>query len=351
MRGPDFEIPPIDPPAPPVDGPVPEGPKAPAARRFRAAALAGVLALSGSGAFAWYSSQSPAGPPAPVVLPSTTQTTEPLRTSTSSTRPTTTTRAPVVETCVESAEHPAAAGGASPEGFPWITFKVSPRATRDSLDRIARAASQAREEFGDAGALGVRVYCEVQEWATASNTPPGEVQENVTAGLVALVRGGDIWIYGPTFEKQPASREREIVYHEYFHTLQRSLSRTRSATGGNPLWLIEGSARYFENAVTPGELESFRRSQIRRFDDRPALEELEQSGGSTSSGGTGHAYPVGAVAVDYLVQTYGRERIQTDFWVALGGGGGWRSAFLHVFGVSTDTFYADFATYRQTLRP
>jgi hypothetical protein len=141
------------------------------------------------------------------------------------------------------------------------------------------------------------------------------------------------------------------VYHEYFHTLQRSLSRARSTTGGIPVWLIEGSARYFEHAVTPGDLESFRRSQIRRFDDRPALEELEQSGQATTSGGTGHAYPIGAVAVDYLAQTYGRESIQTDFWVALGGGGGWRSAFLQVFGISIDTFYADFATYRQTLRP
>lgn len=274
--------------------------------------------------------------------------------SSSSTPPTTTTRtATFTRTCADSSQSPEAAGGAAPEGFPWITFHVGPRVARDALARIARDAAQARTALGDVGALGIRVYCEVQEMADALGMPAGEVQKDVTAGQVAFMRGGDMWIYGPSFELQPASTERQIVYHEYFHALQRSLSRSRYAIGGgSPLWLIEGSARYFEHAVTTAELENFRQSAIRRGDDRPALEDLERSGDARSEGGTGHAYTVGAVAVDYLVNTYGRERIQSDFWVALAAPGtGWRTAFLQVFGVSVDTFYSDFAAYRQTLRP
>lgn len=352
MRGPDFEIP-ADPPAPPADGPVPERPKGPRGRRFGVAALAAAVAFSGAGAFAWYSSQSTSSTPVLQAepLPSTTQSTQRPRPSTSA-RPTPTTRATTVtRTCVDSAENPAAAGGATPEGFPWITFHVRPRVTRDSLVRIAEAAAQARAAYGDAGALGVRVFCEVQEMADAYGMPADELQRRVTGGQTASMWRGDIWIYGPNFEVRPLSGQRQAIYHEYFHALQSTLSHTRSARGSDdPLWLIEGSAEYFEHAMTSQELDSFRRREIRRREQLPALEELEQSGGATFTGGTGHAYTVGVVAADYLVTTYGRERLQTDYWVALAESG-WRSAFLQVFGISVDTFYADFAAYRQTLRP
>ena len=352
MRGPDFEIHPIEPPAPPVEDPVTTGQKGPSRSPLRAAARVAMLALSGVVASAWYSSQATSSTPTTVVPRAST--TERPGPSTSSTAPTTAARtATFTRTCAESSQSPDAAGGAVPEGFPWITFHVGPRAASDALARIARDAAQARTALGDAGAFGVRVYCEVQEMADALRMPADEVQKDVTAGQVAFMRSGDMWIYGPTFEQQPASTQRQIVYHEYFHALQRSLSRSRSVGGsGTALWLLEGSARYFEHALTPEELENFRRSAIRRRDDLPALEDLERSGEARSEGGTGHAYTVGAVAVDYLVSTYGRERILSDFWLALAPPGtGWRSAFLQVFGVSVDTFYADFAAYRQTLRP
>ena len=107
---------------------------------------------------------------------------------------------------------------------------------------------------------------------------------------------------------------------------------------------------FFQNAVTPRELESFRRVAIRRWDAKPALEALEDSGGAPSTGGTGDAYTVGAVAADYLVTRYGRERLQSELWLAIAETD-WRSAFERVFGVSVDSFYSEFASYRQTLRP
>jgi hypothetical protein len=253
--------------------------------------------------------------------------------------------------CLESPESTGAVGGSSPEGFPWITFHVSPRAATEALVRIAKSASEAREAFGDAGALGVRVYCDIEEFATASNTPPQEVQKNVTQGEAAYLLRGDIWIYGPLFETRSSLQQRQTIYHEYFHALQRSLSRTRIfRPDTHPLWLIEGSATYFEHAVTPTELENFRRTQVRRWEAKPALDALETSGGAASTGGTGDAYTVGAVASDYLVTRYGRERLQSELWQAIAETD-WRSAFERVFGVSVDTFYSDFASYRQTLRP
>jgi len=198
----------------------------------------------------------------------------------------------------------------------------------------------------------VRIYCTVQELATASNKAPEDVQREVTAGKDAYALRSDMWFYGPGFETQSAASQRRTVYHEYFHTLQFSLSRMRATRAdlAPPLWLIEGSARFFQHAATPRELADFRSTRVRRWEAKPALEEVEATGGASSVGGNGDAYTVGAVAVDYLSTRFGRERIQSDFWVAMADKD-WRSAFLHVFGVSVDTFYSEFATYRQTLRP
>ena len=352
MSGPDFEI------APDIPSPVPEERSVPVgklSRRLRAATCAAVLGFVGTATFAWYPAQGGDVVPTaslPDRQPPTTPTTETPRTTTSSTRPTTTTRAPVTRTCMESSESPDAANGSVPEGFPWITFHVSPRVAGTALARMAKEASEAREAFGDAGALGLRVYCDIEELATASNTPVEETRESVTAGRVAYMYRGDIWLFGPSVENRTSLSARRTVYHEYFHALQRSLSRTRSTRSDTapPLWLIEGTARYFENAVSRQELDAFRRGQIRRWEALPALETLERSGGAKSTGGTGDAYTVGAVATDYLVTKYGRERIATDYWVALADAD-WRSAFRHVFGVSVDAFYSEFETYRQTLRP
>jgi len=266
---------------------------------------------------------------------------------------TTATRAATfTRTCAASSESPEAARGAAPEGFPWITFHVSPRAARPALVRLAQDASEAREVFGDAGALGLRVYCDIEELAVASETSPDRVRENVAAGRVAYMHNGDIWLYGPGMETRTALLQRETVFHEYIHALQRSLSRTRATRPGAepPLWLVEGSARYFENAGSARGMDTFRRTQIKRWEDLPALEALERSGGSRATGGTGEAYTVGAVATDYLVAKYGRDQVTTEFWVALAYAD-WRSAFLKVFGVSVDTFYSEFAAHRQSLHP
>jgi len=57
-----------------------------------------------------------------------------------------------------------------------------------------------------------------------------------------------------------------------------------------------------------------------------------------------------SIASDYLVAKYGRDRLRNEFWVAFAATDG-RSEFLQVFGVTVDSFYADFEAYRSTLRP
>lgn len=355
MSGSDPQMPSME-PAGPGDAPTASRRRRPAAGRVLAVGLCAVIGLGAIAVFGRYSTQDTLAPETPVGVgfASASETTRVPWSSTSSTLRTTTTirAATVTRTCLESTEDPDAANGWAPGDFPLITFHVSPRVGREALVRIAQHASEARQALGDAGAIGVRIYCDIQELATASNKTPEVVQKEVTNGGFAYHLRGDMWLYGPSFEKYSALAQRKTVYHEYFHAMQRSLSRSRSTIASTrpPLWMVEGGAEFFENTATARGLEDFRRTQVRRWDGRSALEELEQSGGAQAIGGNGDAYIVGAVATDYLVTKYGRESIQTEFWAALATTD-WRSAFLQVFGVTVDTFYSDFAGYRQGLRP
>lgn len=349
MRGPDFELPPIDPPPPPV---VPPAPVPPKHRRFPkagAAALAGLLGLSGIGAYAWYSASGSSSPPTRIDPPATGATAGTLPAGSSATTLTPTTRA-VTRTCLESEETFGAAREGPPDRPPWLTLHFGPRVSTAALVLISEAASAARQAFGEAGAVGIHVHCTLEEYAASLNRSPEEALKIINEGRIASIHRSDITIYGPRFERQPSAERRRIVYHEYFHAVQHTLSRNRSARSDleRPMWLIEGSARFFENAVTQRELDAFRRD-LRRWAALPELATLVEPAGSDSPGGNA-AYTLGSVAADYLVKTYGRDRLQYEFWAALAATD-WRSAFSQVFGVSVDSFYADFETYRATLRP
>jgi hypothetical protein len=346
VRGPDFEIPPD------LPGPPPDPPDAGVPRRvvpWRAVAVVALAGTSAAGAFAWYS-HTDTTPRQPAAVATSTAPQAAARTrlapnpSTSTVTPTT--RADS-RTCIDSQEHAAAAPGAPP----GVSFVFGSRVGGEALVRISDAASEARQALGESGAFTIHVICDVDEYATSTNTSIDEAQLAIDRGKVAHVRGRAMWIYGPNFQKESPTDQRRIVYHEHFHLVQGFLSEGRSSRGAvPPLWLIEGSARYFENAVRPADLRSARRDQIRRWAYLPTLDRLEDAGGSKVTGGSGDAYTVGFVAGDYLVNTYGRERLQHDFWVALATTD-WRSAFLQVFGLTVDAFYEEFEAYRATLKP
>lgn len=150
--------------------------------------------------------------------------------------------------------------------------------------------------------MRVHVYCDIEEYAAALRISSEQAEEQIGQGRFASILLGDIRIYGPRFERRPSVERRRIIYHEYFHAVQHSLSRNHSSRGERLLWLIE------------------------------------------------EVYRLGAVASDYLVTKYGLDLVRHDFWAALAGTD-WRSAFLHVFGVGLDEFYAEFESYRTTLRP
>ena len=133
--------------------------------------------------------------------------------------------------------------------------------------------------------------------------------------------------------------------------MQVRLSSGRS--GSTPLWLQEGTARYVEFGVAGdyGYTDYGRRraTEVRLSRSLENLQAYEAQGGATFRGESGGAYVLGFLASEYLETFKGRQAVQRDFWTALRTGADWRAAFMTVFGVSVDQFYADFEAYRQTL--
>lgn len=221
----------------------------------------------------------------------------------------------------------------------------------DAIASIEETLPLARQDMGDSGALVVHVYATVDAFV-AAHAPADRrrAQEYVDAGLSASATPGAIWFFGPNYVPRDDMTRRMIVLHEYFHTVQSSLSNQRSTNG--PLWLREGTARYFELRLGGqhgyGDFDRLRRSEIARSRTLDSLQTYESRGQATFLGGGGEAYTLGFIASDYLVNSKGRDAVARMVWTELRTKD-WRAAFASAFGESVDQFYASFEAYRRTL--
>ena len=210
----------------------------------------------------------------------------------------------------------------------------------------------AREELGDSGSLMVHVYGTADVYVGAHDArTQADARADIDAGLIAEARTAAIWIYAPRFVEQTASTRRMIIFHEYFHTIQAFLSSGRSSRA--PLWLREGTARYFEFRVGADygytDFSRRRATAIREATDLEPLQSYENRGAAKFRGGQGEAYTLGFLAAEYLEQLKGADFVKRDLWVAFRSGTTWQTAFAAAVGVPVEQFYADFEAYRATL--
>jgi hypothetical protein len=236
------------------------------------------------------------------------------------------------------------------------------------LATIADTVPMARSALGDSGPLTVHVYASADDYVSAivagANKTPDAVRAYLEGGShISEASPGAIWVWVPNFRRQSADSQRISIFHEYFHTVALKFSNNRAlgpptGTRGSPRWLFEGSARYFE--FVSGEMFGYKslfgatdlasniKVQIRQVKTRSygPLASYE-GGGAPPSGGGSPQHELGALATDYLVRTYGMDKVKRDYWVAMGNSD-WRGAFATVFGVSVEQFYADFEAYRST---
>lgn len=242
-----------------------------------------------------------------------------------------------------SQDRPVAGSGSA------VVIRHDPNVPPGILDSIEETMAYARQDFGDSGPIVVHVYSTSEAFIAAHEPRAREqARKDIEGGSFAQAGSGVIWIYTPTYAKSRTNSRRLTLLHEYFHTVQRSLSGpSRSRL---PLWLVEGSAKYFEVRVGSDRgytyFEKDRENNLVKSKALGPLAKYETEGASKARGGNGEAYTLGFVASDYLVQTKGVDALKRDFWTLLASTPDWKTAFTQAFGTSVEAFYADFEAQR-----
>jgi hypothetical protein len=217
------------------------------------------------------------------------------------------------------------------------------------VDSVAETVGYARVDFGDSGPLVVNVYGTSRAFVSAHEPRAQEqARKDIEGGGFAFGGAGVVWIYAPTYAKGGSNSRRLTLLHEYFHTVQASLSGPRRARP--PLWLIEGSAKYFElrTGADRGYAYFDRQREDQMVKSKPLgpLASYETEGASPARGGHGEAYTLGFVASDYLVERSGVDALKHDFWALLASTPDWKLAFANAFGISVADFYVAFEAER-----
>ena len=159
----------------------------------------------------------------------------------------------------------------------------------------------------------------------------------------------DAWVGGwggSNITAKQSSWNPYLLTHEYFHVLQRQLSRRVDVQ-----WLVEGTAEWAEGEHqvldgrrTLGDLSRSRLSAI--ADDTPTLRSTERENARWE-------YDLGWLATEHLVADAGADS-WVEFWRRIASidsvsGPDWRSAFLDIFGASVEDFYADFGAWQHAV--
>ena len=182
----------------------------------------------------------------------------------------------------------------------------------------------------------------------------GSIEYTRTSGA-----GVDIFIYGEPFFSNDNHRL-QITAHEYFHVIQwYGLSAFEAGVGSHdvvyktgPAWLQEGSAIYVQKMTIAHEgLAAYGASRLhemaRSRETATPLRSTETYNGLKAADGVG--YPLGFMAVDFLVENFGdlpALPALVSFYDAIGPDTTWQDAFQSTFGISIDEFYIEFEAYR-----
>jgi hypothetical protein len=155
-------------------------------------------------------------------------------------------------------------------------------------------------------------------------------------GVICINVGEPGWLAREPYEKTAT------VAHEYFHNLQTEIGCRFS-----PIWLAEGSAEYFgyQVAIWAGQTDAatVHQRQLLRARAGDALPPLEAT---SVLGDDARAYGLWYLAVEQLLAG-GNVRPLRRFCANVPEGMSQSEAFEEAFGRSFDTYFAEFAAWRQ----
>ena len=184
------------------------------------------------------------------------------------------------------------------------------------------------------------------------------------SGTIAVAFSGNFFVYagGPHWKDVSLAQVVQTVAHEYFHVLQRELTKfpgppqtdptspvVSNCLGAGfdrgPTWLTEGSAELF-GWLTVADAAGVDLGVIRdaysrnKFDG--TLKDFEESLRFQSS--SNHSYPLGFLATDYAAK--GKLAPVFQYYRLVGQGLPWKDAFARSFGITIDYFYEQFDAYK-----
>ncbi len=275
-----------------------------------------------------------------------------------------------------------------------IIFLIDPNFPSQSRDAIKKGIDLTVAKFDNLFKIKKPIYAifstslefelaQFQKYSLMQQTYEAEVRSNpillqwrkdhykaIESGQKDFASGGTMPLYnGPMepagyymyFRLHPEKQDPTTVLlgaHETGHLLQWQMNWDFPET--IPAWWIEGQAQMIgENVASQAkdfsEYEKFLKSQTTPnygggfFSGTVNLRELEgdpvtRSQFSCPLCGSRLVYSRGKVAINYLAGKYGNEKVLT-FMSTLSRGNRWWQSFEKTFGVSIDSFYAEYDTY------
>lgn len=276
--------------------------------------------------------------------------TQPLPSPPAAQTPVTTPDAPTVVPPPSPASRPPPAPpplpGPGPLPSPGITYRVGTGVgeadTRQIRSGFDIASRYLREELGGdpPRPIIVEIVSETSRFC-CSVTKDGNLYFNVAH---------EQWQRRGMTERDRALDQQKTAAHEYIHTWQSHIGCPAART---TMWLSEGVAEYvaWQAMVGAGLISASdaRTGQVRN----PATFDVRMRGilqtCERGSSICGEAYSLFYLAVDRLSDRSGVRALR-GLCDAVASGLPWSTAFATVFGMSVETFYAEFEAYRDTLR-
>ena len=161
----------------------------------------------------------------------------------------------------------------------------------------------------------------------------------------------------------PGSDGGSLLAHEYFHLVQRNLSKTPNGShikgGGSdmtnafPAWFVEGTADFVGFAVGAlSQNATYWEGRARMFTYSPSDEWINKNsiadyeirvccGNDTPT----YPYHIGRVATEYIVASIGFQKM-LDIWIDYASTRNFETSFEKVAGISKETFYQKFDQIR-----
>src|SRR4051812_23049152 len=268
---------------------------------------------------------------------------------------------------------PAQAGAAAAKATDGIfTFGDDvPELDRDKVRKAVTFALDQAAPEGDFPLPNVYAYSTPDQLAEAMSKCVNETAALLAfknlwqnSGTIAVAFSGNFFIYagGPHWKNVSLARVVQTVAHEYFHVLQRELTKLPGPSQADPTspivsnclgagfdrgptWLTEGSAELFgwlTVADAAGvELQLIREAYSKsKFEG--TLKDFEESLRFQSS--SNHSYPLGFLATDFAAK--GKMAPVFQYYRLVGQGVPWKDAFARSFGITIDYFYEQFEAYK-----